>query len=69
MDSVVKGWDWETDQLVNDPKKPHWTNEKKDLYMAKHMAMKIVTRPEGLTKAEKKRRIEKSKIKKSKDKK
>jgi len=48
MDVVVKGWDIESDDLVSSKSKPHWTQEKKDKYMANQRKKKILIKSEGL---------------------
>lgn len=48
MDAIIKGWDWETTQLVNDSKKELWNENKKKSYMDKHRLIKIVSLSNGL---------------------
>ena len=42
MDCVVKGWDRETDKLVESPLFPEWTPEKKKQHMGVYGKRKIV---------------------------
>lgn len=41
MDCVIKGWDRETDKLVESPAYPEWTKEKKKEYMDVYKKRKI----------------------------
>lgn len=65
MDAVVKGWDWETDQLVADPLKVMWDKEKKDKHMAQQRKLGIVSKSENLSKSEREKRLDKFKKDKS----
>lgn len=42
MDSVIKGWDKETDELVANPSFPGWNKDTKKSYMNKYSKLKIV---------------------------
>lgn len=42
MDCVIKGWDRETDKLVESPLFPEWTPEKKKQHMDVYKKRKIV---------------------------
>lgn len=48
MKCVKKGWDKDSEDLVNDKSKPNWTSEKKDSYMSKMNRLEIVTKSEGI---------------------
>ena len=61
MESVVAGWEWETDQLVADENKPQWTAVEKKEYMDRHRSLGVVTRPQGISKTEIGKRVKKFK--------
>ena len=42
MKSVIKGWDIETNKLVEDKTKPHWDQDKKESYMREYSTKEIV---------------------------
>lgn len=53
IDAVINGWEWETTQLVNDPKKELWDKEKKDKYMKRYSKLKIIGKTKHMSKSEK----------------
>lgn len=47
MNSVIKGWDVETDGLVKNDSKPDWDKDKKTKYMNRMSKLKIISTAEG----------------------
>jgi len=49
MDTVKRGWEIETNDLVSDTKKPRWTEEHKKEHMARQNKLKIKHRIDGIS--------------------
>jgi len=65
MDAALQGWEWETDQLVEDPNNPEWDEVKKKKHMDHQRKLKAITRPSGLSKIEISKRVKKFKKKRA----
>jgi len=61
MDSVKKGWEIETQTLVDDPKYPHWTKEKRKEYLDRYNKLEIICNTMGKPEELLKRKLEEHK--------
>ena len=66
MKSVIKGWQKETDELVNDKNRSLWTKDRQKSYMDRQKTLEIVSNTEGLGSDNLKKRLREFKLKKRK---
>lgn len=59
MECVYKGWEYETQLLVNSESKPFWTHEKRKKYLDRYKKLKILEKLKDIDQESVKRRHKK----------